>query len=431
MLGSQSRKNGSGNGNGNGNGKSNGHYRNGNDHLIELHDVVKAYRSAAGEFTALKGIDLEVDRGEFVAVIGKSGSGKSTLVNMITGIDRPTSGEILVGDTAIQTLKEGKLAEWRGRNIGVIFQFFQLLPTLTVAENVMLPMDFCHMYSMRERRERAMHLLEQVGVADQADKLPSTLSGGQQQRVAIARALANDPPILAADEPTGNLDSKTAESVFGLFETLVAQGKTILMVTHDRDLARRATRTVILSDGEVIEEYLAKTFPTLTEAQLIEATRNLEPQKHAPGAVILQQGATPEKFLPHHARPGGGHPARNGWARDRRDDHGPRPILRRSRVAAGRPQHRHHPRRPGDGRRGGCARPVDFRAPGRRVGDGPGSHRPHSRGASGRKRSRPRRKGEWPCLAHAGARSCAISGEISCAPSWWCSPSPSASSRSA
>ena len=296
MLGSQSRKNGSGNGNGNGNGKSNGHYRNGNDHLIELHDVVKAYRSAAGEFTALKGIDLEVDRGEFVAVIGKSGSGKSTLVNMITGIDRPSSGEILVGDTAIQTLKEGKLAEWRGRNIGVIFQFFQLLPTLTVAENVMLPMDFCHMYSMRERRERAMHLLEQVGVADQADKLPSTLSGGQQQRVAIARALANDPPILAADEPTGNLDSKTAESVFGLFETLVAQGKTILMVTHDRDLARRATRTVILSDGEVIEEYLAKTFPTLTEAQLIEATRNLEPQKHAPGAVILQQGATPEKF---------------------------------------------------------------------------------------------------------------------------------------
>jgi ABC-type lipoprotein export system ATPase subunit len=294
MLGSQFRKNGPSNGNGNG--KSNGHYRNGNDHLIELHDVVKTYRSAAGEFTALKGIALEVDRGEFVAVIGKSGSGKSTLVNMITGIDRPTSGEILVGDTAIQTLKEGKLAEWRGRNVGVIFQFFQLLPTLTVAENVMLPMDFCHMYSMRERRERALHLLEQVGVADQADKLPSTLSGGQQQRVAIARALANDPPILAADEPTGNLDSKTAESVFGLFETLVAQGKTILMVTHDRDLARRATRTVILSDGEVIEEYLAKSFPTLTEAQLIEATRNLEPQKHAPGAVILQQGAAPEKL---------------------------------------------------------------------------------------------------------------------------------------
>jgi putative ABC transport system ATP-binding protein len=275
---------------------SSGRYRNGNDHLIELHDVVKTYRTAAGEFTALKGIDLEVDGGEFVAVIGKSGSGKSTLVNMITGIDRLTSGEILIGDTAIQALKEGKLAEWRGRNIGVIFQFFQLLPTLTAAENIMLPMDFCHMYSTRERRERAMHLLELVGVAEQADKLPSTLSGGQQQRVAIARAMANDPPILAADEPTGNLDSKTAESVFVLFETLVAQGKTILMVTHDRDLARRATRTVILSDGAIIEEYLAKTFPALTEAQLIEATRSLEPEKFLPGAVILQQGGAPDKF---------------------------------------------------------------------------------------------------------------------------------------
>ena len=229
-------------------------------------------------------------------MIGKSGSGKSTLVNMITGIDRPSQGEILIGDAAIQTLKEGKLAEWRGRNVGVIFQFFQLLPTLTVAENVMLPMDFCHMYSMRERRDRALGLLDQVGVADQANKLPSALSGGQQQRVAIARALANDPPILAADEPTGNLDSKTAESVFGLFETLVAQGKTILMVTHDRDLARRATRTVILADGEIIEEYVAKTFPTLNEAQLVEVTRNLEVQKHAPGAVILRQGAAPEKF---------------------------------------------------------------------------------------------------------------------------------------
>ncbi len=286
MFGSQAHKNGNGN----------GHYRNGNDHLIELHDVVKTYRSAAGEFTALRDISLEVDHGEFVAVIGKSGSGKSTLVNMITGIDRPTSGQILVGDTAIQGMREGKLAQWRGRNVGVIFQFFQLLPTLTVAENVMLPMDFCHMFSRRERRERAIGLLEQVGVADQADKLPSTLSGGQQQRVAIARALANDPPILAADEPTGNLDSKTADSVFALFETLVNQGKTILMVTHDRDLARRATRTIIISDGEVIEERLAKTFPSLNEAQLIEATRRLEPLKYAPGEVILRQGEAPEHF---------------------------------------------------------------------------------------------------------------------------------------
>jgi ABC-type lipoprotein export system ATPase subunit len=267
-----------------------------NDHLIELHDLVKTYSSAAGDFTALKNIDLEVDGGEFVAVIGKSGSGKSTLINMITGIDRPTSGEILVGETPIQTLREGQLAQWRGRNVGVIFQFFQLLPTLTAAENVMLPMDFCHLHSMRQRRERAIRLLDQVGVADQADKLPSTLSGGQQQRVAIARALANDPPILAADEPTGNLDSKTAEAVCGLFETLVAQGKTILMVTHDRDLASRATRTVILVDGQIIEEQLARTFPSLNEAQLVEATSRLQRQRHAPGAVVLRQGAAPENF---------------------------------------------------------------------------------------------------------------------------------------
>ena len=230
-------------------------------------------------------------------------------------------------------------------------------------------------------------------MADQADKLPSTLSGGQQQRVAIARALANDPPILAADEPTGNLDSKTAEAVFGLFETLVAQGKTILMVTHDRDLARRATRTVILSDGEVIEEYLAKTFPTLNEAQLIEATRSLEPQKHAPGAVILQQGAAPEKFFlitrggVEVVLPGGGRPG------DRRGDHGPGPVLRRGRAAAGRRQHRHHPRRPGDGRGGGGARPGDLRAPGRRLGADPRGHRPHGRGARGGKRSRPGPRG--------------------------------------
>jgi putative ABC transport system ATP-binding protein len=231
-------------------GPSNGRYRNGNSHLIECRGLVKTYHSPAGDFPALKDIDLQVDTGEFVAVIGKSGSGKSTLVNMITGIDRPTAGAILVGDTSIGTLSEGKLAQWRGRTIGVIFQFFQLLPTLTVIENVMLPMDFCHMYSMRERRERAMHLLEQVDVAEHAYKLPSAVSGGQQQRVAIARALANDPPILAADEPTGNLDSKTAESVFRLFEGLVEQGKTILMVTHDRDLSRRATRTIMLSDGD-------------------------------------------------------------------------------------------------------------------------------------------------------------------------------------
>jgi ABC-type lipoprotein export system ATPase subunit len=215
---------------------------------------------------------------------------------MITGIDRPTSGEVLVGDTAVHTLKEGQMAVWRGRHIGVVFQFFQLLPTLTVVENVMLPMDFCHVYTMREREERAMHLLEQVEMTDHAHKLPTAVSGGQQQRVAIARALATDPPIIVADEPTGNLDSKTAESVFRLFEDLVGEGKTILMVTHDHDLAKRATRTVILSDGEVIEEHLARTFPALTEGQLIQATRNLKRQRVEPGAIILQKGAPPDNF---------------------------------------------------------------------------------------------------------------------------------------
>jgi putative ABC transport system ATP-binding protein len=239
--------------NGSSNGTSNGRYRNGNHHLIDLRQVAKTYETAAGTFYALKDVDLQVDTGEFVSVVGKSGSGKSTLINMITGIDRPTSGQVLVGDTAVHTLKEGQMAVWRGRHIGVVFQFFQLLPTLTVVENVMLPMDFCHVYSMREREEQAMRLLEQVEMTDHAHKLPSAVSGGEQQRVAIARALANDPPIIVADEPTGNLDSKTAESVIRLFEDLVDEGKTILMVTHDRDLAKRATRTIVLSDGEVAE----------------------------------------------------------------------------------------------------------------------------------------------------------------------------------
>jgi putative ABC transport system ATP-binding protein len=221
--------------------------------LITMRQVVKTYQTGAGTFTALKGADLEVACGEFVAVIGKSGSGKSTLINMLTGIDRPTSGEILVGGTAVHRLSEGQMAVWRGRTLGVIFQFFQLLPTLTIIENVMLPMDFCHLYTPRERRERALHLLAQVEMAQHKDKLPATVSGGQQQRVAIARALANDPPILVADEPTGNLDSRTADAVFCMFERLVGQGKTIMMVTHDNDLARRATRAITVADGEIMD----------------------------------------------------------------------------------------------------------------------------------------------------------------------------------
>ncbi len=226
----------------------------GSSALVSLRDVVKVYDTGEVPFTALRHVDLDVRSGEFVGLIGKSGSGKTTLINMITGIDRPTAGEVVVGDTPVHALNENQLAMWRGRTIGVVFQFFQLLPTLTVIENVMLPMDFCAMYSPAERPERAMHLLEQVELADQAHKLPSALSGGQQQRAAIARALANDPPILAADEPTGNLDSKTADAVFHLFEELVEAHKTIIMVTHDTDLATRVRRSLVVSDGEITDE---------------------------------------------------------------------------------------------------------------------------------------------------------------------------------
>ncbi len=235
------------------NNASNGHNQNGSQHLIELRDVSKVYQTAAGNFTALKSVDLQVDPGEFVAVVGKSGSGKSTLINMITGIDRPSSGQVLVGNTAVHTLGEGRTAVWRGKQIGVVFQFFQLMPTLTLLENVMLPMDFCNVYALKERKGQAMNLLAQVEMTDHAYKLPSAVSGGEQQRVAIARALANDPPILVADEPTGNLDSVTADNVFSLFENLVSKGKTILMVTHDLDLADRVGRTVRLADGEIVQ----------------------------------------------------------------------------------------------------------------------------------------------------------------------------------
>ena len=265
-------------------------------HLIELRDVVKTYKTDAGDFQALKGINLTIDSGEFVGIIGKSGSGKSTLINMLTGIDRPTSGEIYINKTGIHKFDEGQMAQWRGRNQGVIFQFFQLLPTLTVIENVMLPMDFCNVYATRERNERAMHLLELMDVGEQAHKLPTMISGGQQQRVAIARALANDPPMIMADEPTGNLDSKTARQVFSLFEKLVAEGKTFLMVTHDDDLARRMNRTVVIADGEIVNEWLVKALPMLTQEQLVRATRQLKSRSYAPGEPIIQQDAEPDNF---------------------------------------------------------------------------------------------------------------------------------------
>ncbi len=224
-------------------------YRHGNSHFLEARQVVKDYASAAGVVHALKGVSLCVHQGEFVAVLGKSGSGKSTLMNILTGIDRPTHGSMFLGDTAVHTLSETGLTAWRGKYVGVIYQSFNLLPTLTVLENVMLPMDVCNTYRPQRFRERAMQLLEQVDMADHAHKLPSATSGGQQQRVAIARALANDPTLLVADEPTGNLDSQTADRVIRIFEDLVQHGKTILMVTHDTELARHAHRTVMIADG--------------------------------------------------------------------------------------------------------------------------------------------------------------------------------------
>ena len=225
--------------------------RSGIQSQIELRDVFKSYETGAGEIAVLKDVSLQVPQGDFVSIVGPSGSGKSTMLNMITGIDHPTRGEVVIGGQAVHELSENRLARWRGKHVGVIFQFFQLLPTLTILENVMLPMDFCDVYKRRERKGHAMELLEQVGIADQAHKLPSALSGGQQQRAAIARALANDPPIVVGDEPTGNLDTKTADAVFAMFLELVAQGKTVILVTHDTALSERTERVVHIRDGKV------------------------------------------------------------------------------------------------------------------------------------------------------------------------------------
>jgi ABC-type lipoprotein export system ATPase subunit len=276
--------------------KNGNHLANGQKALIELHQVTKVYKSAAGEFQALKSIDLAIGRGEFVGIIGKSGSGKSTLINMITGIDRPSSGQVLVGDTAIHTLSENQMARWRGKNLGIVFQFFQLLPTLSVIENVMLPMDFCNAYPIHERKQRAMGLLKMVDMEGHAYKLPSALSGGQQQRVAIARALSNDPPVIIADEPTGNLDSKTADATFQIFERLTTEGKTVVMVTHDSSLARRVSRTVIIADGEVVNEYVAQALPSLTPQLMLEASRKARTLSFQPGATIIQEGAQGENL---------------------------------------------------------------------------------------------------------------------------------------
>jgi putative ABC transport system ATP-binding protein len=219
--------------------------------LIRMRDVVKTYSTAAGPFTALNNIYLDVFPGEFLAIMGKSGAGKTTLVNMITGTDSLSSGRVWVGDVCIHDMNSNRLAQWRGRNMGIVYQTFHLIPNLTLLDNVLLPMDFCGLYRPRVSRQRAMELLDEVELAGHAQKLPGQISGGQQQRVAIARALANDPNILVADEPTGRLDSLTAEVIYQIFDNLVKQGKTIVMVTHDRGVIGRVSRALEIQDGEV------------------------------------------------------------------------------------------------------------------------------------------------------------------------------------
>ncbi len=259
--------------------------------FIELKNVVKTFKSPAGEFTALKNITLGFERGEFTSIMGKSGSGKSTLINMITGIDHPTSGRVRVGEVELYRKNEGQLAEWRGRAMGIVFQFFQLLPTLTILENTLLPMDYCNMYPLAERETKALELLNLLGLGEMAEKLPAALSGGQQQIAAIARALANDPPILVADEPTGNLDSQTEKLILDIFENLAARGKTILIVTHDPVLARRSTRRVLISDGELVNEYVAQALAVLPHNQLLRISKMALAHSFEPGALLARQGA--------------------------------------------------------------------------------------------------------------------------------------------
>ncbi|MFN2281966.1 MAG: ATP-binding cassette domain-containing protein [Anaerolineales bacterium] len=264
--------------------------------LIQMQGVVKTFVNTAGEFTALRGIDLAVHQGEFTAVIGKSGSGKSTLLNMLTGIDHPTSGQVLVDGVDIYALTESQRSLWRGRNLGIVFQFFQLLPMLNLLENVMLPMDYVGMYEIDQRPKKALELLELVGLRDQAQQLPRAVSRGQQQSAAIARALATDPPILVADEPTGNLDSRSAGMIIDLFEQLSQQGKTILMVTHDPSMTERTSRTVFISDGELVNETIAQSLPLLSHPLMKELDHRVERASFQPGATILQQRNKVENF---------------------------------------------------------------------------------------------------------------------------------------
>jgi len=264
--------------------------------IIELDDVVKVFKTPSGDFTALKGVSISFNQGEFIGVTGKSGSGKSTLINMITGIDRPTSGNIRIGNTILNKLTESQMAMWRGRNLGIVFQFYQLLPMLSLLENTMLPMDFCNVYPPAERETRAMELLSRVGLDDVVHKLPAAVSGGQQQAAAIARAMANNPNYLIADEPTGNLDSKTAESIFEIFEDLSVQGKTVIMITHDPDLSNRTQRQIILCDGEIIAEPIHRAFPMLSHRQMLVATHAVQPQSFPANTEVFRDGDAGNSF---------------------------------------------------------------------------------------------------------------------------------------
>lgn len=266
--------------------------------IIEMRGIVKKFSSAAGEFTVLKGVDLMINRGEFVSIVGKSGSGKSTLLNMITGIDHPTHGQVIVNHNDIYTgVSESARSKWRGKNLGIVFQFFQLLPMLTLLENVMLPMDYVDMYDFDLRPVRALALLEMVGLEKFANKLPVLVSTGQQQLAAIARAMACDPPLLIADEPTGNLDTRSADTIIHLFEQFVEQGKTVVMVTHDPSLTSRTHRNIILSDGELIDETISRSLPKLRHRHMLEFTKLAQRRVYQPKETIISHDEPVKHFF--------------------------------------------------------------------------------------------------------------------------------------
>ena len=269
--------------------------------MIEMRGIIKTFKNAAGEFTVLKGIDLTINRGEFVSIVGKSGSGKSTLLNMITGIDHPTAGRVVIGGADIYTnVTESQRSNWRGRNLGIVFQFFQLLPILTLLENVMLSMDFADMHDFDERPARALEMLKLVGLEAFANKLPLLVATGQQQLAAIARALACDPPLLVADEPTGNLDSRSAGVIIDLFEELSRRGKTVVMVTHDPSLTSRTTRNIIIADGELINETVARALPWLRHRHMMEFSKLAQERTYPPHATIIPRNEHVEYFFMIH-----------------------------------------------------------------------------------------------------------------------------------